>query len=72
MVLLGKKKGILELEVILTYTLTQGPYFTKVFLENKKIHKDFEVVETGWSRIDNLFKTKPDLVKRKQESINKI
>lgn len=32
--------------------LTQGPYFTKHFVELSKKYKDFEVVETGWPKQD--------------------
>lgn len=32
--------------------MTQGPYFTHEFLKLKKNHKDFEVLETGWTRQD--------------------
>ena len=31
---------------------TQGPFFTKKFMELSKKHKDFEVVETGWTKQD--------------------
>ena len=62
----GEKKGHFRIRSYFDLYLTQGPYFTKVFLENKKIHKDFEVIETGWSRIDNLFKTKSCLNKKKK------
>lgn len=32
--------------------MTQGPYFTQEFLKLQEAHKDFEVVETGWTRQD--------------------
>ena len=67
----GEKKGHFRIRSYFDLYLTQGPYFTKVFLENKKIHKDFEVIETGWSRIDNLFKKNSELVKRKKNLLEK-
>ena len=67
----GEKKGHFRIRNYFDLYLTQGPYFTKVFLENKKIHKDFEVIETGWSRIDNLFKKNSELVKRKKNLLEK-
>jgi CDP-glycerol glycerophosphotransferase (TagB/SpsB family) len=35
--------------------MTQGPFFTKKFERLAKIHKSFEVVETGWPRQDWIF-----------------
>ena len=67
----GEKKGHFRIRSYFDLYLTQGPFFTKVFSENKKIHKNFDVIETGWPRIDNLFKTKPDLDKKKQELLIK-
>lgn len=32
--------------------MTQGPYFTQEFLKLQEMYKDFEVVETGWTRQD--------------------
>lgn len=34
---------------------TQGPSTTSVFLQLQKTHKNFEVIETGWSKVDPLF-----------------
>ena len=68
----GEKKGHFRIRSYFDLYLTQGPYFTKVFLENKKIHKDFEVIETGWSKIDNLFKTKSGINKKKKLLLKKF
>ena len=32
--------------------MTQGPYFTNEFLKLQRRHKDFEILETGWTRQD--------------------
>ncbi|MCT4613296.1 MAG: CDP-glycerol glycerophosphotransferase family protein [Marinifilaceae bacterium] len=37
--------------------LTQGPFFTKEFQKLEKKHKNFKVVETGWSRQDTVYKS---------------
>jgi CDP-glycerol glycerophosphotransferase (TagB/SpsB family) len=67
----GEKKGHFRIRSYFDLYLTQGPYFTKVFLENKKIHKNFQVIETGWSKVDNLFKNNSELVKRKKNLLEK-
>ncbi|GGW26792.1 glycosyltransferase [Arenibacter certesii] len=38
--------------------LTQGPYFTEKLNRLKKKHQDFEVIETGWPKIDIYYKEK--------------
>ena len=67
----GEKKGHFRIRSYFDLYLTQGPYFTKIFLENKKIHKNFQVIETGWSKVDNLFKNNSELVKRKKNLLEK-
>lgn len=42
---------------------TQGPSTTQPFLSLKKKHKYFDVVETGWSKVDSLFP-----IEKKEES----
>lgn len=39
---------------------TQGPATTKRFKEHQKKHPHFEVIETGWSKMDSLFNSKED------------
>jgi CDP-ribitol ribitolphosphotransferase / teichoic acid ribitol-phosphate polymerase len=51
----GEKKGHFRIRDYFDLYLTQGPYFTRVFEEFSKQHKDFEVVETGWPKLDCLF-----------------
>ncbi|HLT52146.1 MAG TPA: CDP-glycerol glycerophosphotransferase family protein [Arenibacter sp.] len=50
--LAGEKKGHFRIRHYFDLYLTQGPYFTAKFNELKKIHKDFEVIETGWPKLD--------------------
>ena len=63
----GEKKGHFRIRNYFDLYLTQGPYFTKTFIEKRKKHQDFEVTETGWSRIDNLFIENSDLNNKKEE-----
>jgi len=50
--LAGEKKGHFRIRHYFDLYLTQGPYFTNKFNEFKKKYKNFEVVETGWSKLD--------------------
>lgn len=50
--LAGEKKGHFRIRHYFDLYLTQGPYFTKKFEALKAKHQDFEVVETGWSKLD--------------------
>jgi CDP-glycerol glycerophosphotransferase (TagB/SpsB family) len=53
--LAGEKKGHFRIRDYFDLYLTQGPYFTDKFKELKEKHKNFEVVETGWCKLDKLF-----------------
>lgn len=50
--LAGEKKAHFKIRHFFDVYLTQGPYFTKRFNELKKKYKNFEVIETGWSKLD--------------------
>lgn len=50
--LAGEKKGHFRIRHYFDLYLTQGPYFTNRFNELKEIHKDFDVIETGWPKLD--------------------
>ncbi len=50
--LAGEKKGHFRIRHYFDLYLTQGPYFTDKFNKLKKIHKNFEVIETGWPKLD--------------------
>ena len=54
--LAGEKKSHFKIRHFFDLYLTQGPYFTKKFNELKAKHKDFEVIETGWPKLD-IYKT---------------
>lgn len=50
--LAGEKKGHFRIRHYFDLYLTQGPYFTKKFNEFKLKYQDFEVIETGWPKLD--------------------
>ncbi|NND16437.1 MAG: glycosyltransferase [Eudoraea sp.] len=50
--LAGEKKGHFRIRHYFDVYLTQGPHFTKRFQELQHKHKDFEVIETGWPKLD--------------------
>lgn len=50
--LAGEKKGHFKIRHYFDLYLTQGPYFTRKFRRLKRKHKNFEVVETGWPKLD--------------------
>ncbi|MCM4170590.1 CDP-glycerol--glycerophosphate glycerophosphotransferase [Arenibacter sp. TNZ] len=50
--LAGEKKGHFRIRHYFDLYLTQGPYFTDKFNELKKIHRNFDVIETGWPKLD--------------------
>ena len=53
--LAGEKKGHFRIRSYFDLYLTQGPYFTKRFQELSNKYKDFEVIETGWCKLDSLY-----------------
>jgi CDP-ribitol ribitolphosphotransferase len=48
----GEKKGHFRIRHYFDLYLTQGPFFTRKFIELKNKFKNFEVIETGWPKID--------------------
>lgn len=59
--LAGEKKGHFRIREYFDLYLTQGPYFTNRFNELKEIHKDFDVIETGWPKLDVYYKNNDEL-----------
>jgi len=51
----AEKKDHWVIRRYLDMYLTQGPFFTKPFQKLAQKYKDFEVVETGWTRQDWIF-----------------
>ncbi|MDB4204390.1 CDP-glycerol glycerophosphotransferase family protein [Polaribacter sp.] len=48
----GEKKGHFRIRKYFDLYLTQGPFFTRKFLQLRNKYKNFEVVETGWPKLD--------------------
>ncbi len=65
--LAGEKKGHFRVRHYFDLYLTQGPYFTEKFFSLSEKFKNFEVVETGWSKLDTFFAKRPDLHKQKKQ-----
>ncbi|HMV07521.1 MAG TPA: CDP-glycerol glycerophosphotransferase family protein [Cyclobacteriaceae bacterium] len=53
--LAGEKQGHFRIRNYFDLYLTQGPYFTERFEQLAKKHRDFTVMETGWSKLDPLY-----------------
>lgn len=51
--------------------LTQGPFFTTRFKELSKRYRDFEVVETGWTRQDWIFENLNTFDAEREELLSK-
>jgi CDP-glycerol glycerophosphotransferase (TagB/SpsB family) len=66
--LAGEKKGHFRIRQYFDLYLTQGPYFTNTFNKLKTIHKDFDVIETGWPKLD-VFATEKDKYNIEKESL---
>lgn len=50
--LAGEKKGHFKIRHYFDLYLTQGPYFTNKFNDLKNRYKNFDVIETGWPKLD--------------------
>lgn len=50
--LAGEKKGHFKIRHYFDLYLTQGPYFTRRFNRLRRRHKNFDVIETGWPKLD--------------------
>ena len=69
--LAGEKKGHFRIRKYFDLYLTQGPYFTDRFKNLAKKFKDFDVIETGWPKLDLLFQHKQSYSKEKQNLLKK-
>ncbi|GFD93587.1 CDP-glycerol--glycerophosphate glycerophosphotransferase [Alteromonas sp. KUL156] len=65
-----KKKGHFRIRGCFDLYCTQGPFFTRKFEELRLQHPHFTVKETGWTKLDNVFKSgNPDTPTNKQRVI---
>ncbi len=69
--LAGEKASHFKVRGYFDVYLTQGPYFTKKFNEIKAKHKNFEVIETGWCKLDVYEKNKVSYLAEKAELLAK-
>ncbi|MGM1055850.1 MAG: CDP-glycerol glycerophosphotransferase family protein [Bacteroidota bacterium] len=70
--LAGEKKSHFRIRHYFDLYLTQGPYFTENFKRLKQKYKDFEVVETGWSKLDIYGKNDSAIKKEKEALLQKF
>jgi len=63
----SESKGHFNIRGLFDLYCTQGESTTKPFLELQKKYKYFEVVETGWSKVDPLFPLDVELLEEKKE-----
>lgn len=66
--LAGEKKGHFRIRHYFDLYLTQGPYFTRKFRRLKRRHRNFEVVETGWPKLD-VFARDSDIYKSEKTAL---
>ena len=69
--LAGEKKGHFRIRHYFDLYLTQGPYFTNTFNALKAKHKNFDVIETGWPKLDIYGKDKTRYNTYKAELLEK-
>jgi CDP-glycerol glycerophosphotransferase (TagB/SpsB family) len=70
--LAGEKKGHFRIRHYFDLYLTQGPYFTSRFKEFQKRYKNFEVAETGWSKLDAYTRNKSILLEEKKALLHSL
>ncbi|MCA0153534.1 CDP-glycerol glycerophosphotransferase family protein [Winogradskyella vincentii] len=69
--LAGEKKGHFRIRQYFDLYLTQGPYFTNRFNKLKEEHKDFDVIETGWPKLDVYYKNNEAIMTEKKSLLQK-
>jgi len=68
--LAGEKKGHFRIRDYFDLYLTQGPYFTNRFKQLALKYKNFEVIETGWCKLDKLYQIDNSTLQEKENLIN--
>ena len=69
--LAGEKKGHFRIRDYFDLYLTQGKYFTDRFKALAQKHKNFEVIETGWCKLDKLYSISEETEVKKLELLDK-
>tara|TARA_R110001583_G_scaffold188719_1_gene351117 strand:- start:2193 stop:4046 length:1854 start_codon:yes stop_codon:yes gene_type:complete len=62
------RKGHFRIRGFFDLYCTQGPSTTRIFKEKQKEHPHFEVIETGWSKMDAMFPV-PEKVENQRNTI---
>lgn len=68
--LAGEKKGHFRIRHYFDLYLTQGPYFTNGFNKLKDKYKNFDVIETGWPKLDVFGKDRNKYNREKQQLLS--
>jgi len=68
--LAGEKKGHFRIRHYFDLYLTQGPYFTKKFNELRDKHRNFDVIETGWPKLDVYGENEDSYQQERNEILN--
>jgi CDP-glycerol glycerophosphotransferase (TagB/SpsB family) len=66
------KKGHYRIRGFFDLYCTHGPEGTRRFQELAKKHRHFHVVETGWPKLDPLFRSKKDILRKNLNISKKI
>ncbi|MDH5412905.1 MAG: CDP-glycerol glycerophosphotransferase family protein [Flavobacteriaceae bacterium] len=69
--LAGEKKGHFRIRHYFDLYLTQGPFFTNKFNELKGKYNNFEVIETGWPKLDIFGENKDQYQNIKEDLLKK-
>ncbi len=69
--LAGEKKGHFRMRSYFDLYLTQGPYFTERFNQLRDRYNNFDVIETGWPKLDIYGKNRDAYASYKNELLNK-
>ena len=68
--LAGEKRTHFRIRHYFDLYLTQGPFFTNKFNELQRQHRNFEVIETGWSKLDKMYLEQQDYSEEKEALLN--
>ncbi|MEM7085470.1 MAG: CDP-glycerol glycerophosphotransferase family protein [Bacteroidota bacterium] len=69
--LAGEKRTHFRIRHYFDLYLTQGPYFTDKFNELQQQHRNFEVMETGWSKLDKMYIEQQAYSEEKETLLNR-
>ncbi|WP_239990773.1 CDP-glycerol glycerophosphotransferase family protein [Marixanthomonas ophiurae] len=69
--LAGEKKGHFHIRHYFDLYLTQGPFFTRGFNKLKARFKNFDVIETGWSKLDLYVENNEETRSAKEDLLTK-